>query len=194
MESRKLRRMLVAITVVIAAVAVPSALALKTSPVPGGDYEYMTIAPKTPDWHSNSPNILDTVGVEVSSDSKYVRAGWTVNTRSGCVVSGGGKVNGNANGIIIEKIPLKPNGSFHGVDRRKIGGKYTRSHVSEIVGHFTADGSYVQVRLRQKLYVYRAKDMWARCDGRWLSFRLCFTQDRGLPPRCAKAPEAAIEP
>ena len=195
MDRRKLPWVVLGVAAVMVAVAVPSALALRASPVRGGDYEYMKIAPKSPDWHSTSPNILDTVGVEVSADGKYVRAGWSVNTKSGCVSSGyGGHVIPTANGIIIEKIPLKPNGSFHGVDRRKIGGKYARSHVSEIVGQFTADGSYVQVRLRQKLYVYKAKDMWARCDGRWLRFRPCYTQGHNLPPRCAKPPEAATEP
>jgi len=180
MDTRRIGRTLLAIVVAVA-IAVPSALALRANAIPDSAYKYMKLGPKQAG--SKYPNIVDIVGVEVSADGKYVRAGWTIFTRSGCVTAGGGRVQPYVNGIRIEKIPLKADGSFHGVDRSK--GKYVRTHVSEIYGKFTTDGSYVNVRLRQKRYVYKAADMWARCDGRWLSFRPCYTEDDSIPPKCA---------
>jgi hypothetical protein len=150
-------------------VTVPSAFALGANAVAGGNYEYVKVLPKDPGWHSPTPK-ENIAGARVSPDGKSVRAGWVLWTDNGCRGTQDGRPLSYPSGDTVETA-ISPTGTFHAIDTRPpLGG--TRYHRAEIYGQFAADGSYVTLRLRNKLDVVEGNgSLRFRCDGRWLSFR-----------------------
>ncbi len=146
-----------------------------------GKYEYVKVLPKDPGWHSPTPK-KDWVGARLLPDGTTVEVAWTLWTGIGCRdVDNSGRSHSVPVGDDMVTT-LTPNRTFHAVDTQSHQ-KGTRYHRSEVSGQFAADGSYVMLRLRQKLDIVMPGGR-TLCDGRWLSVR--------APLRERYAPAASV--
>ena len=166
-------RLLAALAVAVAALvlAAPAGTATADKPVPGGTYTYKKTLKKWKEWRSpESP--YDILGVEVGRFGSTVRVGWSLYTGHGCTSkSASGSTAPYQDGTILERVSVKGDGSFHAVQRPKLGPGVKYS-VFEARGRFLDNGKRVQVSIRHRFYGYLPNVGSTRCDGRWTIFRI----------------------